>query len=310
MYKRIIDFLTYQSSLLFGPRGVGEKKILKNKYLLLITVIIILQGLYDCVSLRKDRVLKYSFFVAGHTYGSIGADFEGFYPPFKDKFDFINNYPKMRFGVLTGDVTYKSREKDWQEIDEDLKDLKVPIHIAAGNHDVGKAFTSRYKKTFYDFEYGGDLFIILDSNHSRYNIVGEQLEFLKGVLNNKTKNKKRVFVFVHHFIWKNSSNVFKNLNKQWKHNLSTFGVETLPLFKKIDKPIYFFAGDVGQFANGEEYHFYQQDNCTFVGSGMGGRKRDNIVIIEVSEIDVQLKLIALNGDDVNALGSIYDYKLP
>ena len=68
---------------------------------------------------KKDKI-EYSFFVAGHTYGKPGVDNIGFHPPFREKLDFIKQYPTLQFGVLTGDIVWTSTEQNWDEIDDDI----------------------------------------------------------------------------------------------------------------------------------------------------------------------------------------------
>jgi len=69
-----------------------------------------------------------------------------------------------------------------------------------------------------------------------------------------------------------------------------------------------YCGDVGAFPNGDEFSYHNYKNITLISSGMGGGKRDNFVIVNVEENKiVSFKLIALNGDDINALGELKDF---
>lgn len=53
---------------------------------------------------ENESIIDYSFFVAGHVYGSPGVDNAGVHPPFKNQFEYLKNDPTMKFGVFTGDI--------------------------------------------------------------------------------------------------------------------------------------------------------------------------------------------------------------
>ena len=65
----------------------------------LIISILLSFALMGCSSSKK---LKYSFFIAGHTYGnpSERANNIGLYKPFKSKTEFINNQENMKYVFL------------------------------------------------------------------------------------------------------------------------------------------------------------------------------------------------------------------
>jgi hypothetical protein len=71
-----------------------------------------------------------------------------------------------------------------------------------------------------------------------------------------------------------------------------------------------FAVDTGVYDNGFMY-YKDSKNITFIACGMGGRKQDNFIIVNVKQDkSIDFELISLNGDDVNALGKLEDYLLP
>ena len=72
---------------------------------------------------------KYSLCCRSYFYGEPRIDNVGFHPPFKDKFNLINEDELIRFGVLTGDIVITSTNKNWDEIDEDLKLLNYPVYF-------------------------------------------------------------------------------------------------------------------------------------------------------------------------------------
>ncbi len=257
---------------------------------------------------------RYSFFVAGHTYGKPGVDNAGVHPPFKRKFDLIKSDTLIKFGILTGDIVLNGTAKNWDEVDKDIEELGVPVYFAAGNHDMSdrELFESRYGKTYYSYVYNNDLFIILDPNLDSWNISGEQLQFLTDELREKAGDAADIFILFHQVLWWSADNIFSNLQVNslaLRADTINFWSEVEPLFHSLPNSVYLFAGDVGAYDNGDEFMYYHYDNITFIASGMGGEARDNFVIVDVQpDKTVSFRLIALNGDDINSLGRLEDYR--
>jgi len=284
---------------------------------------IVLFLIYSLVSsCNKDKCetaespILYSFFIAGHTYGAPGVDNVGVHPPFKNKFNLIKSDEHIDFGVFTGDIVLTGTEQNWDEIDTDIDSIGLPIYFAAGNHDMTdrELFESRYGQTYYSFIHHSDLFIVLDPNIDSWNISGDQLQFLEGVLNNEAQNVNNVYVFFHQLLWWEPDNMYQNVilnSLAGRADTINFWSEVIPLFNHLSSQIFMFAGDIGAFNTGNEFMFHRNDNLILIGSGMGGGARDNIVIVDVHEDQsVSFRLIALNGSDINALGKLEDYILP
>lgn len=266
-------------------------------------------------TLANPPTIEYSFFIAGHTYGKPGIDNIGFHPPFKNKFDYLKNDSTLQFGVLTGDIVLEGTEKNWDEIDTDIINLEMPVHFAVGNHDMSdrSLFETRYGNTYFSFTKNDDLFIILDPNLEEWNIGGTQLDFLKNELNIHSNNVNNIFVFFHQLLWWSSDNIYQNIvlnSIAGRAENINFWTEVEPLFNQLENKVVMCAGDVGAHHSGDEFMYHSYDNITFIASGMGGEVRDNIVIIDVySDKSIGYRLIALNGNDINALGKLEDYEL-
>jgi hypothetical protein len=114
-------------------------------------------------------------------------------------------------------------------------------------------------------------------------------------------------------LWWAPDNIFKNVNinsLDGRADTINYWDEVEPLFHLLPIPVYLFAGDVGASATGDEFMYYHYDNITLIASGMGGEVRDNFVIVDVyNDKTIHFRLIALNGDDINALGKLEDYRL-
>lgn len=262
------------------------KKHLSLYLLLLVTLFII--GCDEEYIETTDSPLNYSFFVAGHTYGSPGVNNPGLHPPFEAFYDTINNYPKMAIGILTGDIVQSSTAQNWDDVDTSLKRLDVPIYFALGNHDIQDRtlVESRYGVTYSSFMREKDLFIILDPNLANWNIEGDQLDFLKKILDESGSDANNIFVFFHQLIWLKDNHVLNN-NKpnsfEDKADILTFWTELEPRFNALDKPVFLFAGDVGAVAYSPSLMYYKEGNLTYISSGMGYVETDNFLVVEVSD---------------------------
>ncbi len=267
------------------------------------------------LSCKKSE--PYSFFVAGHVYGKPSPKSIGVHPPFVEKFGLIKSTPDMSFGILTGDMVFMDSDKHWDSLHTDLKPLNIPIHKVPGNHELvrkRKEYESRFGKTYSAFVQNGDLFILLDPLLDKWSITGEQLKFLKSTLLKNEALNGNIFVFFHQLLWWSPENKFKNVQPNWigyRGDSCNFESDILPLFKNTEQPVYMFAGDVGAYPNKNSFFYHKEKTVTLIASGMGGEKKDNFLIIKVNESkEVEIKMVALNGDDINGLGKIEDYELP
>ena len=286
------------------------------KYIFLFLVLVLFSCDKNEDGTTEESPISYSFFIAGHTYGTPGVDNDGLHPAFKNKFDLIQSDGHIDFGVLTGDIVITGTEQNWNEVDNDIIDLGLPVYFAAGNHDVTDRtlFESRYGQTYYSFVHQSNLFIVLDPNIDGWNISGNQLDFLENVLNTEAQNVNNIFVFFHQLLWWEPDNIYQNvvLNSfSGRADTINFWNEIEPLFNELAKPVHMFAGDVGAYYTGSEFMYHQYENITLIASGMGGNVRDNFIIIDVHEdASVSFRLIALNAPDISALGDLEDYTLP
>lgn len=273
---------------------------------------------FSCKSSKEEN---YSFFIAGHTYGS-QIDKEnsiGLYRPFKDKFDFINSEKNIELGFLLGDVVYSSKRfGSWEAAKKDMNILRPKIYVARGNHDGAlEQFENQFGKSYKSFVHKKNLFLIIDPNLDEWNISGEQLLFFKNAIKKEEKNVNNIFILTHQMIWWDKRlypKPFPN-SIDYKSTDSNYWTTIEPILKKTNKPVYLFAGDVGAFSKEHrkkdhiiEYDYHKDVNITYVSSGMGGGVRDNFIIVNVSkEGEVSFRLIHLNGNDINGLGKLEDY---
>jgi hypothetical protein len=258
-------------------------------------------------SIPHDQL--YSFFVAGHVYGNPSfrrahKNANGIYPLFIERIkqDIIKK--DIDFGVLTGDIVYRSLNEEWDAVEENIKELNIPIYMAPGNHDTGgkNLFSTRYSvkgKTYQSFFYHNDIFIILDPNIDNWNISGEQLKFLKDILLS-SKEYENIFVFFHQILWWEKDNKYRRSYMNSKHGRAeniNFWEEIYPLFTSLPNNVYMFAGDTGAVKHSLPT-YSQEGNIHFTSSGMGGGVNDNYVLVTIPKDTAkapEIKFIWLNS---------------
>jgi hypothetical protein len=233
----------------------------------------------------KSKYSGFSFFVAGHVYGSPYDTAYQIHPPFNAESKFLQAYPNIEFGVFTGDIVRKSVKSNWDSVDVFVKDLGMPVYFAVGNHDEGhkELYAARYGKTYYSWKNNENLFIVLNPLLYGWIINGEQLSFLKEEL--KAANQfKNIFIFLHQVLWEDpGKNVFgiRPNSYEGRADSINFNSEILPLLQDTQKPVFIFAGDVGATLEHTAIAVSYNENVTFMASGMGSRKNDNYIIVDV-----------------------------
>ncbi|MCK8481785.1 metallophosphoesterase family protein [Psychroserpens algicola] len=268
-----------------------------------------------------QKKLKHSFFVAGHTYGNqlkkkeTNGNLKGLHPAFKQKFAFLREQPKMKMGFLLGDTVW--RPQDWPDAIADIETIGIPVEVVRGNHDGNlKSFKNKFGETYKSFITDNNLYIILDTNLDHWNITGDQMIFLKNTLRNETKNIDNIFILSHHLLWYSKDKIPEptpnSLHKT--EGKTNFWKDIEPLLRAQKVPVYLFAGDVAAFYRKRdkdkitEFYYHEQNNLTFIATGMGGEVRDNLVITDVyDDGSVEFRLIYLNGNNINELGKLEDY---
>ncbi len=287
----------------------------------LIIFLIIILSLYSCSKKPLETEQKRAFFVAGHTYGKPGTTEKGFHPPFRNEFNFIQTYSGVSFGILTGDIVQSSDEESWDAIDEELKELGMPVFFAPGNHDTYdyELYKRRYGdpdndyKTFGYFLEFKNLFILLDANLDNWNISDDQLSFLTDVLDEHVSQINNVFIFMHQLIWWDEHTVFKNIVLNWPPytpDTTNYWCTIEPMLQNYPKRVCLIAGDLGASNAAEPFMYYKDSNITYIASGMGSGVNDNYLFVEIDESGiVNFNLIALQGER-DRLGMLEDYTLP
>lgn len=262
----------------------------------------------------------YSFFVAGHTYGSPDAPDSayGLYPPFVGEFETIAHWPGMKMGFLTGDIVHNPTAAKYAEVRTQLATLPFKVQAVPGNHDIltpeGK---SEFQKTFGTSDdwimSDGDIFIRLDVNPSGWKVTPAQLQMMDTAFKRPVP-WKNAFIFVHQVIWwenamdhpAHNKRIYPN-SEEGREGPLNFWSEMMPLLKATNKPVYVFAGDVGARCTGNDASLHREGNVRLITSGMGCSKASNYLIVEVDSLaEVNIELRSLQGSP-DYMGRLADH---
>lgn len=247
----------------------------------------------------------YSFFVAGHIYGTPGERYKGIYEPFKTN-SVLKDCLFMPLGFLLGDAVVEASNYEFEILKKEIKSLgnNTKIHISPGNHEVGSGvynakrdiYKDNFGETYKYFKYRDDLFIILDANENNWNIAGDQLTMLQN-LNLEAQDYKNIFIFSHQVIWNDPENEkFSGLivnSTEGKAEKLNFWNKVFPIINNLGERVYLFAGDVGAFDNNSEFFYENVSGISFFATGMGGGQRDNFLLIHVKQDQVNIDLVQL-----------------
>jgi hypothetical protein len=266
----------------------------------------------SCVS-HDHQDDSYSFFVAGHTYGNPNGSNPGLHPPFIKSFGWINENEDIDFGILTGDIVRKSDVPSWDSVDAQLEKLRPKVYFCPGNHDIKnrELYESRYGKRFYSFSYANDLFIVMDGSLDRWNISGEQLEFLKEELQADPATGN-IFLFIHQLVWWDEDNVFSKVNLNWPPytpDTTNYWAEVEPLLQSVPVPVVIFAGDLGANNTATPVMYFKDKNITYIASGMGSIAHDNFIVVHMTDKREPEYKLFRPGDNIEEMGLLEEYHL-
>jgi Icc protein len=200
-------------------------------------IVVLLPGLclpsFGDIAIPEDE--SFTFAVLGDTRGwGEGGDIISQPETFKTNIRCINLLsPDFAIDVgdlILGYVTDPDLiHKEWDAYFETIKMFEVPIVSVVGNHDVYDEqsqgiFLKRVGPLYFSFDHKGCHLICLSSDTAGEmdNIVGEQLEWLKGDLK-AAGNAHRIYVFLHKPLWGYNSNWMKDVHPI----LAEAGVDTV-----------------------------------------------------------------------------------
>lgn len=200
----------------------------------------------------------------------------------------------------------------WDSAQSNISKFNFPIYIAPGNHDRGPEFLKRFKKYYHSFTLHDDLFIVLSP--TRWNIEGEQKDFLIKTIQQNQHQVNNIFIFCHELIWWDPDNKFGNIKINYKPHYpgqTNYYEEVKPILDTLSNEVIILAGDLGNTANVDAYMYYKEGNITLIGSGMGSGVNDNIVTVEVNiDGSVNYKLLSINDSIPKEIANLEKFILP
>jgi hypothetical protein len=108
------------------------------------------------------------------------------------------------FIIHVGDMISQPGEKEWKNFFEISKEIDISFFPVVGNHEVAgtsrgeeifrKQFQLPERKTYYSFQAGEGLFVVLNSERGKGRIIDDQWTWLKSVLSSSKERFKMVFL--------------------------------------------------------------------------------------------------------------------
>ncbi len=259
----------------------------------LIVVLLFLSCRKDSLNNRANNKVNIStteFVVIGHAYGNPNSFKLKLYEKLVPALAKYNQLIKPYKVIFTGDVVAKPIEENWTNVINEMDSINLDYYISPGNHDLGSDYFQNNVQNdlFFSHRHNQNLFLILNTNYKGWTVNQPQIELIKTELSH-LQNIQNVFVFSHQIWWANKNEatiefdtILSNSN-YLINGPSTFWTDALPMFKSIETPVYFFAGDIGAFSQIPAYTEHHSENLHFYGSGVGGGVDDNFLYISVTE---------------------------
>jgi len=294
-----------------GRRKYWDNKMATIYYAVLLSLTIILfmtaeslAQINDVSSLNSScGDTNYSFVVGGHYYGN-ASNQTGFpantVMANMDIFNSVDN----AFHVIVGDVFLDVKNDFPLYQKKFFKQLKRPVFIAVGNHDVsGSYFGENIGETCVQFKYGNDMHVVLDTEKDDGSILNNQLSILKTACNSNSAN---IFIYTHRPVWSEENMEMQDV---FKHNSkSDFGVnfkkEVLPILEGVDDgtQVYWISGSLGGSAPAS-YFYHRTGNLHFIQTAIRGLKRDGILGVKSIEGKITFNPISLTDQNLDQLES-------
>ncbi len=261
----------------------------------------------------------YSFFVAGHVYGtqSHADTSDAPYPPFVAALGALEG-DGVKSGVLLGDVVYQPTAARFDALEAALGSFRPGIRVTPGNHgfewERGRALPGIFDERFgprnqvWTDQY--DVFLAFDSNEGHWRLTPDQFSRLQTTLQ-AADSIRNIFLFTHNVLWWEASPDslyhFPTPNSLWNRlDTLNFHSEILPYLQSLQRPVYFFPGDTGNACNGRELTYRREENVHLITTGMGCSTRSNLLDLRVDAAgEVKVDVVGLGSE---TMGGLDQYK--
>ncbi len=237
-------------------------------------------------SVQVDSTGDYSFIISGHFYGD-GTNKSG-YPAntLLANLDWINESDACML-ICLGDL-FMDITNDMPKYEVSLFDkLDIPLFNAVGNHDLtGSVYQENYGATFFKFQIGNDLHVILDTELDNGDLEGDQLKMLAEIeLQCKSEKINNVFFYAHRTIWKDSYSELEGLFQDNTQSITgvNYKSEVLPIVSTIASKtnVFWFAGSLGDAPASFFYFKDEQNKITYIATAIRALLRDAVLVANV-----------------------------
>lgn len=185
--------------------------------------------------------------------------------------------------LLGGDLCGRtSMDMSTMQYVDSIFDVSNPKTIwAVGNHDydnVDNLVAVTNKPLYYAAYHNGITFLVLDTQDSMTNFVGEQLQLIKNVTDTIAESAHLV-VLTHKVVWMMDNGVMQPIIDSvsngplgtcfWCLNPNNFYSDVYPLLLNVRNRgvnVVCLGGDLGKFD--QAFSYANEDNILFLGSGM------------------------------------------
>ncbi len=237
-------------------------------------------------SLEVDSTGNYSFIISGHFYGD-GTNKSG-YPAntLLANLDWVNESDACML-ICLGDL-FMDITNDIPKYKTSLFDkLEIPLFNAVGNHDLtGSVYHDNYGATFFKFQIGNDMHVVLDTELDNGDLEGDQLKMLSEIETQcKSEKINNVFFYAHRTIWKDSYSKLDGLFQDNTQSIAAvnYKSEVLPIVSNIAAKtnVYWFAGSLGDAPASFFYFKDEQNKITYIATAIRALLRDAVLIADV-----------------------------
>lgn len=237
-------------------------------------------------TLEVDSTGNYSFIISGHFYGD-GTNKSG-YPAntLLANLDWINESDACML-ICLGDL-FMDITNDIPKYKTSLFDkLEIPLFNAVGNHDLtGSVYQENYGATFFKFQIGKDIHVILDTELDNGDLKSDQLKMLSEVARQcKSEKINNVFFYAHRTIWKDSYTELEGLFQDNTQSITSvnYKAEVLPIVSRIAAKtnVFWFAGSLGNAPSSFFYFKDEQNKITYIATAIRALLRDAVLIADI-----------------------------
>lgn len=254
---------------------------------------------------------SYSFLLIGHAYGSPNN------PSSKSpastlikNLDHINELkPELIF--FLGDMVRVATEEQFDNLERFLlSKMQYPALNTPGNHDLSdrEFYESKFGKTFQSFQIGSEYFILLNTGVGG-ETSDEQREFIKNKIElvRNSSDIQNLILLSHRLYWMADPELeplqiiinIKTITEEDK-SLYSFMLSVTRDLENINT--YFIAGDIGAFgAPTLFFHRLENENITFLATGLGETEDDAIIAAKVDEGEITFQAISITGKKLQSL---------